>query len=92
MILVDDLVDRGAHWGESCHLASDLSYHELVDFVLDVGIPVHWLHARKHAPHFDLNKKWRDIAIQNGAIPVTSPELVRRCLHVQLPHDVTCNF
>ena len=78
-IYVDALVNWGAQWGKSCHMDSDKSIEELTQFARQCGIPVAWLHNRPGLPHYDLNRRYRAVAVANGAIEVTSNELWRRC-------------
>ena len=72
-ILVDEC--RWAHkdhvW---CHMVSDESLQELHDFAEQLGIPPRAFHG----DHYDLPQYVRDRAMIQGAIEVSSKELVRR--------------
>lgn len=72
MILVDEIAARGAPWsgGRSCHLISDSSATELLDFGRRLGIPLAWFQHRGTIPHWDLSPRWRARAIAAGARPV----------------------
>ena len=73
MILVDAAVwpARGRRWA---HLVSDLSHDELHAFAERLGLPPRAFHR----DHYDLPAELRDAALELGAAPVTSRELVRR--------------
>ena len=62
---------RGRKW---CHLVSDVSYDELLDFADVVGIPRRGFQG----DHFDIPEEYRDQMIAAGATVVESRELVRR--------------
>ena len=72
-ILVDDAVwpFRGRRFA---HLVSDTSYEELHDFAGRLGLPGRAFHR----DHYDVTAELRDAAIELGAQPVTSREIVRR--------------
>ena len=78
MIYVDDLLDRGAPWngGRSCHMTSDNSVAELLDFARGLRIPLTWVQPRS-MPHFDLSPSLRARAVDAGALEVTAVEFVR---------------
>ena len=73
MILVDPAIWswRGNRW---CHLVSDKSYEELHRFAMELGIP----RRSFQGDHYDVPRDYRDRAIELGATPVTSRELLRR--------------
>ncbi len=62
---------RGRKW---CHLVSDVSYEELLDFADGVGIPRRGFQG----DHYDIPEEYRDDLIAAGAQVVESRELVRR--------------
>ena len=70
-LLVDNAVWpwRGRLW---CHLVSDTSVAELQAFARRLGIP----DRAFQGDHYDLTDELRDCAIAEGALPVTSRELV----------------
>ena len=69
MILVDLCRPRGVPWagGFSCHLISDESETELLDFAVAIRIPMSWYQARAWVPHFELAPRWRARALAAGA-------------------------
>ena len=73
MILVDDAIwpHRGERWA---HLVSDASYDELHDFAARLGIP----RRAFQGDHYDVPAPYRVRAIELGAEPVPSRELLRR--------------
>lgn len=70
-LLVDTAVWpwRGRLW---CHLVSDTSVAELQEFARRLGIP----DRAFQGDHYDLTDELRDCAIAEGAVPVSSRELV----------------
>ena len=72
-ILVDAAVWpwRGRRWA---HLVSDVSLEELHGFAGRLGIPPEAFQG----DHYDIPTPVRAVAIQQGALAVTSAELVRR--------------
>ncbi len=73
MILVDSAVWpwRGRRWA---HLVSDESYEELHAFAARLMLPRHVFQG----DHYDIHTELRDRAIQLGAVPVGSRELLTR--------------
>ena len=73
MILVDPAMwpARGRQWA---HLVSDESHDELHAFAEQLGLPPRAFHR----DHYDLPAELRDRALELGAEPVSSRELVRR--------------
>jgi hypothetical protein len=73
MILVDDASWpwRGRLWA---HLVSDRSYDELHEFAGRIGVP----RRAFQGDHYDLPAELRSAAVEAGATPVTSRELVAR--------------
>ncbi len=72
-ILIDDPVwrHRGRLW---CHMVSDVSHDELLEFADAVGIPRRGFQG----DHYDIPEEYRDDMIAAGAIEVNSRELLRR--------------
>ena len=60
---------RGRLW---CHLVSDTSLHELHSFAAWIGIPPRAFQG----DHYDIPEEARPVAIEEGAIVVTSREIV----------------
>jgi hypothetical protein len=81
-LLVDNAVWpwRGRLW---CHLVSDASVDELHVFARRLGIP----DRAFQGDHYDLTDELRDCAIAEGAVAVTSRELVTalRAAGLRLP-------
>ena len=78
---VDSLVvyshARGKYKAGACHLCAD-SIAELHAFAAICGFKRSWYHSGTSLPHYDLVSADRDIAIQHGAVPVSSRELILR--------------
>lgn len=72
-ILIDDPLwwHRGRKW---CHMISDQSLDELLEFADRVGIPRRGFEG----DHYDIPEEYRDDMIAAGAIEVGSRELLRR--------------
>jgi hypothetical protein len=66
------------HWRDRrwCHLVSDESYDELHALAEALGIP----RRAFQGDHYDLPEDYRDRAIELGAVPVSSRQLIRRLL------------
>ena len=86
MILVDELKDYpgGPHWNTLwCHMASDdlsdKGLEELHAMAAAIGVPPRAFQNHPRHPHYDLPPHKRELAIAQGAIPVSSRELVVRC-------------
>jgi len=62
---------RGRLWA---HLVSDVSFDELHAFAARLGIPRHAFQG----DHYDVPTEVRETALEWGAVPVTSGELVTR--------------
>jgi hypothetical protein len=73
MILVDEArwPWRGRMWA---HLVSDDSYEELHRFAAELGLPRHIFQG----DHYDIPTELRLRAIEHGALPIGSRELVSR--------------
>lgn len=70
-ILVDDCVWpwRGRMW---CHLVSDTSIEELQAFARWIGVPDRGFQG----DHYDLPEEARAVAVEEGAVEVTSREVI----------------
>jgi hypothetical protein len=73
VILIDPplVPAHGRLWS---HLASDTSYEELHLFARGLGIPERGFDR----DHYDVPSEWYDAAVEAGATPVSSRELVAR--------------
>jgi hypothetical protein len=71
------LMDEARWWFQGrkwCHLVSDVSYEELLEFADGVGIPRRGFQG----DHYDIPEEYRDEMVAAGAQIVESRELVRR--------------
>ncbi len=71
------LIDEARWWFQGrkwCHLVSDVSYDELIEFADAVGIPRRGFQG----DHYDIPEEYRDDMIDAGAVVVESRVLVRR--------------
>ncbi len=82
-ILIDDPIwpHDGRKW---CHMVSDVSHAELLEFADAVGIPRRGFQG----DHYDIPAEYRDDMIAAGAIEVGSRELLRRLKAAGLRLDV----
>ncbi|MBD8870571.1 DUF4031 domain-containing protein [Nocardioides donggukensis] len=73
MILIDppQVPWRGRMWS---HLVSDTSHEELHEFAAALGAPARGFDR----DHYDIPEEYYDAALEAGAEPVSSRELVRR--------------
>jgi hypothetical protein len=62
------------------HLASDTSYDELHVFAAELGIPPRGFDR----DHYDVPSELYSAALELGALPVTSRELIRRLVEAGL--------
>jgi hypothetical protein len=76
-VLVDPLreyPDTGLPFRDWCHLVSDASFEELHAFAAALGIPRRFFQG----DHYDLPAHVRDRALELGAVPVSTRELIVR--------------
>ena len=80
-VLVDPAVWpwRDRRWA---HLVSDESYDELHAFAARLGLERRWFQG----DHYDIPADYREKAIELGAEPVPSRELIRRLVASGLRH------
>jgi hypothetical protein len=73
VILIDEPLWawRGRYWS---HLVSDDSYDELHEFASQLGLPRRVFQG----DHYDVPADYRERAIELGAVPISSRQLVRR--------------
>jgi hypothetical protein len=80
LILVDDLHEYGwvmrGRKTPSCHMVSDTSPEELIEFAKSIGLRETWFQDPAKFPHFDLTPSKRAKAIANGAVAVSGKTLV----------------
>lgn len=63
-----------------CHMIAD-SHVELCAMAQRIGVAQRWIqHEGTYQEHFDLSLSRRDRAIAAGAVPITTRELVERCV------------
>ena len=71
------LIDEARWWFQGrkwCHMVSDESYEELIEFADAIGIPRRGFQG----DHYDIPQEYRGDMIAAGAVEVESRELVRR--------------
>jgi len=76
-VLVDPLreyPDTGLPFRTWCHLVSDASFEELHAFARQLGIPARFFQG----DHYDLPQHLRARALELGAAPVSTRELLAR--------------
>ena len=76
-VLVDPLreyPDTELPFRSWCHLVSDVSFAELHAFAAELGIPRRFFQG----DHYDLPAHLRDRAVDLGAVPVSTRELIVR--------------
>ncbi len=94
MAILIDSFHNGArgpirYWHRRCgHLVSDSSLEELHQFAAALGLRREWF-QRKSVPHYDLTGRHYELALERGAILVSSREIVRRA--VRLETRVSCS-
>ena len=71
----------GPQWvpRETCHLATDGTLEDLHAFAQRIAVPRFAFHSAAKRPHYDLRDDARARAVAEGALEVSSKELVRRC-------------
>lgn len=50
---------------------------ELDAFAVLIGVKLHFWHAHVTMPHYDINEDQRTLALANGALAVSSREIVK---------------
>lgn len=58
-----------------CHMVAD-TLEELHAFAKNIGVGRHWFHRSSRLPHYDLSEVNRELAILNGAKPVSRREFL----------------
>lgn len=67
-----------------CHMMTDGALDELHAFAEGIGLRRSAFQPHRSHPHYDLTASRRAWALANGAVAVTSAELLQRC---SLPHQ-----
>lgn len=67
-------IDKKGKYGWS-HLVAD-SINELHSFAEQIGLKSSWFQAKPDKPHYDVKGMMRKRAIENGAMEVSSKEIV----------------
>ncbi len=63
-----------------CHCIAD-TREELLAMMTLIGVQHKWIQHKDHwHEHFDISKGKRDQAIRNGAVPLSSKDLVRKLM------------
>ena len=89
MAILIDSFHNGArgpfrYWHRRCgHLVSDSSIEELHEFASDLGLRREWF-QQKSVPHYDLTGPLYELALGRGAILVSSREIVRRAVRLEV--------
>src|SRR5436190_4285874 len=89
MAILIDSFQNGArgpwrYWHRRCgHLVSDSSIEELHEFAASLGLRREWF-QRKSVPHYDLTGEHYELALERGAILVSSREIVRRAVRLKI--------
>lgn len=66
-----------------CHMIAD-TLQELHAFAEKIGVKKHFFHKSATYLHYDLNDSQRTIAVENGAIEISSKELVIKSKELKL--------
>ncbi len=89
MAILIDSFQNGARgplrfWRRRCgHLVSDSSLDELHEFAAGLGLRREWFQI-KSIPHYDLTGEHYQLALERGAILVSSREIVRRAVRIEV--------
>jgi len=78
MIYVDEAIWKSANGRKSyAHMVAD-SLEELHQFAAKIGVKPHFFHRSKTAPHYDITSDQHAVAIANGAVLVSSREVLAK--------------
>ena len=70
-VYVDPLTDWGWRLGPSCHMFTDSKdLSELHSAAAKIGLRRAWFQEHRLAPHYDLNKNRRRVAVAAGVVEV----------------------
>lgn len=80
-VYVDECQDWPNGRGLWCHMMTDdpAGLSELHRLAAYIGMRRSWFQDKPTLPHYDLRPSMRAKAIKAGAVPVSGPEMVRRC-------------
>ena len=79
-IYVDNPHDYNDKYIGWCHMATDNpDITELHQFASKINLSRSWFQEHTKVPHYDLSSGKRKLAVQNGAIEVSSIELFKKC-------------
>ena len=82
LIYVDELKENGwilrGRKTLNCHMFTDRNLEELHRFANRIGMKREWFQDRKNFPHYDLTPKRRRIAVEHGAIEITTKEWMKK--------------
>ncbi len=89
MAILLDSFQNGArgplhYWHRRCGpLVSDTSLEELHEFAAGLGLRREWFQV-KSIPHYDVTGKYYELALERGALLVSSREIVRRAIRLEV--------
>lgn len=91
MIYVDKAVWKKSPNGRKtyAHMVADTLW-ELDEFAKLIGVKSHFFHRSKTAPHYDITSEQHEVALKNGAVLVTSREVLKKgknLLKLDLPTE-----
>ena len=73
--MINNLWKLRGKYVKNCHMFSDTSTEELIDFAVKIGLKKQWIQkSRIGWIHFDLVENRRKRAIENGATAITNYE------------------
>lgn len=72
-----------------CHMMCDGDIAELHAFANLIGMRRRWFQNKPGHPHYDLRPTKQQLAIQNGAILVSSRDLIKICVWRNKPPSRT---
>lgn len=83
MIYIDNLIRYKPNQRTLyCHMMTDGEIEELHEFAQAIGLKKCWFQSHPAHPHYDISQRYRNKAIQNGAISVSGKELVVLCSYL----------
>ena len=80
-IYVDHAMNRLGRMKMS-HMMTNSNLDELHQFAKRIGLKREWFQNHPIHPHYDISESKRKIAIQNGAIPISSEGLLMLCSNI----------
>jgi hypothetical protein len=88
-VYVDELLNYGYQdWrqGAWCHMIAD-SLEELHAMADRIGMHREWFQNKPDHPHYDLRPPSRELAVQYGAVELSTFELVRKLKEIRERKD-----